>query len=211
MKADRLSHFAFPFQYRQPLFHPFIKIDDRLSAFQRLVHRVECSPFRYKIPIGYDCIRFTHHVFIPAKVAALVVILGNHDHPVHPFQQTGIQQLVFRFKPQGLFPKRYCRYELDIFVSLPDLQDRLRSSHINQIRWPSRCSIPCIPARTVLLPLRSQLPDLCKYPGIVSGPLQNTFLTVSRESHCLIVSCFHVIFCFLFLHISIQTERYFIS
>ena len=70
MKADRLSHFAFPFQYRQPLFHPFIKIDDRLSAFQRLVHRVECSPFRYKIPIGYDCIRFTHHVFIPAKVAA---------------------------------------------------------------------------------------------------------------------------------------------
>ncbi len=53
-------------------------------------------------------------------------------------------------------------------------------------------------------------PDLCKYPGIVSEPLQNTFLTVSRESHCLIVSCFHVIFCFLF-YISIQTEQYFIS
>lgn len=31
MKADRLSHFAFPFQYRQPLFHPFIKIDDIFS------------------------------------------------------------------------------------------------------------------------------------------------------------------------------------
>ena len=120
-----------------------------------------------------------------------MVILGNHDHPVHPFQQTGIQQPVFRFKPQGLFPKRYCRYELDTFVSLPDLQDRLRSSHIKSAGHPGVVFLVSLPVQFCYHSSHS-FPDLCKYPGIVSNPLQNTFLTVSCESHCLIVSCFQL-------------------
>ena len=60
-----------------------------LGALFYVAYRVWQAPVSYThLDVykrqGYDCIRFTHHVFIPAKVAALVVILGNHDHPVHP-------------------------------------------------------------------------------------------------------------------------------
>ena len=95
---------------RFPVFHPFIKIEDRFSAFQCLVHRVESASIRNMIPVRYNHISLAYHVFVPAKLAAVMVVLGNHHHPVRPFQQTGIQQLVFRIEPQGLFPEGYCRY-----------------------------------------------------------------------------------------------------
>lgn len=74
-KAGRLSDFVFVVRREQHLFYPFINIDDRFTASDGLVHRVESTSFRYKIPIGDDGIGFTHHIFIPAQVTSLVVIL----------------------------------------------------------------------------------------------------------------------------------------
>ena len=144
------------------------------------------------------------------KVTSLVVILGNHDHRSILSYRRAYNSRSSRFKNhKGCFRKGTAAMSLiPSYLSRPARPPPQQSY---QIRWPSRCSIPLsLPVQFYYHSSHSS-PTICaSIRGSFPNPCRNTFLTVSRESHCLIVFLFPCYLLFFVLHISIQTERYFL-